>query len=774
MRELLRAALDYARIGWHIFPLLPGRKEPATSHGVKDATIDLFQISRWWSSNPKYNIGLSCGIKSGVYVIDVDLDEEKGINGYETLKSLPTLPQTATQKTPRGGFHAFFKTTNPPANKNNWKPGIDIRGDGYYVLLSPSIHPNGKSYTWYPGRELGKISLAEYPEWMRPAKLIPWAVSFPNGSEISGSNETLDTVRGASAKNVTFYPAREISTSDKLRRASLYLSECDPAVQGCAGHDKLLWAAVALVHGFLLTNEEAFNLLASEYNPRCIPEWDLSSLADRKDFERKVGEARKLKPQHRSGWLLEDEAYIALPEPSAAVSAGALEMIRKHYEDSTKLPIVNPTGVQQVPQCDELEYLQNPPGAVGEVCQWINRTAIKKQPFLSLACTLTFFGSVLGRKVKDRLENRTNLYCMGVAPSSAGKAHGPNQIRKLCEHSGCLDLLGGDEAASDAAIECRLERNPSTLFLWDEIGLLLSYIQSGSNPHVARIVSLLMKLYSSAGSVYKGREYAEEDKQRTVVQPCCCIYGTSTPSRFQEGITLDELQDGWLSRCLVFASIENPPKTRDNCSEQVPPDISDLINLWYHRDTSSHEGEGDIEKFSAFQSRTGSAAGKPPEQMLISATAEAEKLFVALDEESLEIGKANPVLACLWAKTEENARKIALIIACGIEFEKPVITAHIAEYSCRLVRFILTEFVNDTVPRIVSSKVDANKKKILDIISATGKEGCLTRHITRYARWSTRKQRSELLGDLMEGGEVIARPDAGGKGTRFWTVGNSP
>jgi hypothetical protein len=760
MSELLRAALDYARIGWHIFPLLPGRKEPATAHGVKDATIDLFQISRWWSSNPKYNIGLACGAKSGVYVIDVDLDVEKGIDGYATYeakfkKANGELPDTIRQNTPRGGFHAFFRTNDSPANKNNWYPGIDIRGDGYYVLLSPSIHPNGKVYSWVVGHKPGEIPSAEYPDWMRPAKLIPWVLPE---SRIPHAGIT--------------QVARGIQQNDKLRRASLYLSECDPAIQGCGGHDKLLWAAVAMVHGFLLTNEEAYNLLASEYNPRCIPEWDLSSPSDRKDFERKVGEARKLKPQFRSGWLLEDEAYITPPEPSAAVSAGALEMIRKHYEDNTKPAIVNPTGVQQVLQSDELEYLQNPPGVVGEICQWINRTAIKKQPFLSLACTLTFFGSVLGRKVKDRLENRTNLYCMGVAPSSAGKAHAPNQIRKLCEHAGTLDLLGGDEAASDAAIECRLERNPSTLFLWDEIGLLLSYIQSGSNPHVARIVSLLMKLYSSAGSVYKGREYAEEDKQRTVMQPCCCIYGTSTPSRFQEGITLEELQDGWLSRCLVFESIENPPKTRDNCSEQVPPDVSDLINLWYSRDTSSGEGKGDIESFSAFQSRTGSILGKPPEQIVILATTDAEKKFLALDEESLEIGRANPVLACLWAKTEENARKIALIIAAGVEFEKPVITAHIAEYSCRLIRFILTKFVNDTIPRIVSSKVDANKKKILDIIGGTGREGCLTRHITRNARWSTKKQRSELIGDLIEGGEVTVAPDPGGKGTRFWTTEN--
>ncbi len=762
---LLESALKYISIGWHIFPIVPGKKNPLTKSGVNDACCDCDTARLWWKKWPNANIGLACGKKSGVYVIDVDLDEEKGINGYESLKEFPPLPETVKQDTPRGGFHAFYRTDNPPRNKNNFRHGIDIRGDGYYVLLSPSsISDEGRIYSWAKGNSIWERELSGYPDFLRPVKRIPWATK----QQADRNRYALTAV------------AQGFQQNDKLRRASLYLNECDPAVQGCGGHDKLLWAAVAMVHGFLLTNEEAYTLLTGEYNPRCIPEWDLSSPQDLKDFKRKIVEARKLIPQYPKGWLLRDAAYAVAEAPSAEVSAGALEMIRKFYEDKEELigsEPVGPIGIIR-PDCTdaELEYLQNPPGIVGDICRWINRTAIKKQPFLSLACTLTFFGGVVGRKVKDRLENRTNLYCMGVAPSSAGKAHAPNQIRKLCEHAGCLDLLGGDEAASDAAIECRLERNPATLFLWDEIGLLLSYIQSGSNPHVARIVSLLMKLYSAAGTVYKGREYAEEDKQRTIVQPCCCVYGTSTPSRFQEGISLNELQDGWLSRCLVFESDNSPPKTRDNCAEPVPPDISDIINLWCLREISSYKGQGDIESFTAFQSRTGSELAIAPEQMVILATEPAEKIFIDFDNESLRIGNSNQDLACLWAKAEENSRKIALILAAGSEFEKPVITGPIAEYSCRLIRYILTQFINNTVPKIVSSKVDMNKRKILEIIGGYGVAGCTSRQITRLARWSTKKQRNELFGDLIESGEIITATflTSSGGGVRFWTEENFP
>jgi len=745
VNKLLNAALRYARIGWHILPIVPGQKIPASSHGVKDATTNPRQIEAWWSRWPDANIAVACGLNSGIYVIDVDVNIEKGVNGIESLREFPALPETITQNTPRGGFHAFYRTDNPPRNRNNFRPGIDIRGDGYYVVLPPSICSDQGIYSW--GRLVSPWDKepAEYPDAFRPTiKSPPTAPLLP----------------------VT---ATAVYEDDILKRASLYLAECDPAIQGFGGHNSLLWAAVAMVHGFRLSDAEATKLLIEEYNSRCVPEWDLSIPSEHRDFTRKVQEARKLVPQKTPGWLLEDEAYSpALP----AISIDSAAMIRRFQEEQeAKKVIVGPISYStQASRIPELDYLQKPPGLVGDICDWINRTAIKRQPFLSLACTLTFCGTLFGRKVTDHLDNRTNLYCMGIAPSSAGKAHAPNQIRKLCEHAGCLDLLGGDEAASDAAIECRLERNPATLFLWDEIGLLLSYIQSGGNPHVARIVSLLMKLYSSAGTIYKGREYAEAEKQRTIIQPCCSVYGTSTPARFCEGITLDELQDGWLSRCLVFEAFGNPQKTRDNRREPVPADVSDLVNLWSMREVGLKPG--DIESFSSFQSRTGSTLARAPEQILVATTPAAEKAFIEFDNNSVRIGEENPDLMCLWAKAEENARKISLIVAAGLDFESPTNTKETAEYACKLIQYLLTHFINGTVPNIVSSKTDFYKQKILAIIKGTGITGCSKRKITKVARWSNMKQRKDILADLIEGEEVMTRNTNSRGGPLYWTADN--
>lgn len=85
MNDLLDAAIAYAAMGWHIFPCKPLQKVPATLHGVKDATTDPDKIRAWWNRWPEANIGLACGEASGVYVVDVDVDEAKELNGFASM-----------------------------------------------------------------------------------------------------------------------------------------------------------------------------------------------------------------------------------------------------------------------------------------------------------------------------------------------------------------------------------------------------------------------------------------------------------------------------------------------------------------------------------------------------------------------------------------------------------------------------------------------------------------------------------------------------------------
>lgn len=761
MTNLLKYAIWYAAFGWRIFPLQPGKKQPITSHGVKDATTDEAQIRAWWEKWPKANIGLACGGASGVYVIDIDVNADKGIDGFSSLKEFPSLPPTTFQHTPRGGLHAFYYTDNPPANKNNFRPGVDIRGDGYYVVLAPSVLdpydgcPEGGEYKWGEDNLPWECEPVEYPDFMRPTK--PAAKQEVSPVNIAPGTDT-----------------RMRYSNDICRRASCWLARCDPAVQGQGGHDKLFWAAQGMVSGLQLSDSQAYSLLASEYNPRCVPPWDLGNQRDEKDFRRKITEARKNPPRDKPlGWLLNDPDYAQAP----GVEIDTAKLIANHIEKTHQEAAVDSCDYRikkeaqdrdEAARARELEFLIQPTGLLGEICSWINATSMRPQPFLTLGCTLAFLGALYGRKIKDANDGRTNLYCMGVAQSSAGKNNAPKRIRRLCMYADCIDLLGGDNFASDSAIELRVAKRPATIFLVDEIGHLMAHLKSGS-PHHTQIVSLLMRLYSTASDIYLGKEYAEEGKQRTIIEPCCCIYGMATPERFTDGISPKEIQDGWLSRCLMFHSDEYPPKNRG--ARPVPPPESIVTQCaeWWKRGN----GETDGHTYSQFQVKTGELDGAPqfaeapPQQIVVEATPEAERVFIKFDDTLTEFSRINNDAAVMYAKGEENARRVALICAASENASKPEITASIADYACRLIQFLLDSFLRVVVPEIAESQIGKNKRRIVAMINKCGVAGCRHRKITRKTQWTDQRSRNNLIGDLLEAEEIFREPD--GRTFRYWT-----
>ena len=149
-------ALMYAGLGFAVFPLWPRDKRPATENGFKAATTDRQRISDWWDKYPDCNIGIATGAMSGgLVVIDLDIDEDKGINGYEMLKQWQqehgVLPDTWQSITGRGGYHLFYRDAASNKSRTGLYEGVDIRADGGYIVAPPSIHPNGNRYEWEQG-----------------------------------------------------------------------------------------------------------------------------------------------------------------------------------------------------------------------------------------------------------------------------------------------------------------------------------------------------------------------------------------------------------------------------------------------------------------------------------------------------------------------------------------------------------------------------------------------------------------------------------------------
>jgi hypothetical protein len=152
---MLEHALKYARMGRPVFPCALDKK-PLCARGFLDATTDEGLIRSAWAAHPGASIGTPTG--NGSIVIDVD-----GEGGERTIEEasfwLSDLPPTATVRTGRGK-HLWYKTSHAiRCSAGKLGPGLDVRGDGGYVILPPSPHPSGSRYEWE-----SKIPLAELPQ----------------------------------------------------------------------------------------------------------------------------------------------------------------------------------------------------------------------------------------------------------------------------------------------------------------------------------------------------------------------------------------------------------------------------------------------------------------------------------------------------------------------------------------------------------------------------------------------------------------------------------
>jgi hypothetical protein len=154
-RRKERAALELARRGYHVFPCRPHGKEPLTKNGFHDATRDEGQILRWWDRWPDANIGVACG-KSGIVVVDIDAKHGADPREIIDTLSLENFPTVLTGEAPEPsaelpnslegvrGAHVIFRGELPTAKTTI--AGVEIRGDGAYIVVPPSVHPSGVAY----------------------------------------------------------------------------------------------------------------------------------------------------------------------------------------------------------------------------------------------------------------------------------------------------------------------------------------------------------------------------------------------------------------------------------------------------------------------------------------------------------------------------------------------------------------------------------------------------------------------------------------------------
>ena len=170
------AALTYYDKGFSVIPLRPKNKMPIITKWQTYCTTRATrgEIEAWWTETPDANIGIACGPANGRFLFVVDQDVLKDENKTPILNNdgsfkqrgdIQGCPPTASQTSGSGGKQMFYFAPEgyQVQTYTGIRPLVDIRGIGGQVVVPPSIHPNGKEYTWEI-EEIDPVNIVEFPK----------------------------------------------------------------------------------------------------------------------------------------------------------------------------------------------------------------------------------------------------------------------------------------------------------------------------------------------------------------------------------------------------------------------------------------------------------------------------------------------------------------------------------------------------------------------------------------------------------------------------------
>lgn len=722
-----RSVLDAARsyLARNLMPVpIPARSKAPIEKGWQRRRLTDADLALHFGGDG--NIGILLGEPSG-HLVDVDLDCPESIEWASAY-----LPPTAavTGRAAKPGSHWWYRcpgvVTTQFRDPKTGKMMVELRGTGVQTVVGPSIHPDGDVYDMLDGEPTTvEREVLEAGVRALVRKIL----------ELRGHDpDHFDKMKQVSAAPALVPVEQSPETIE--RRAIAYLSHIPGAVSGQGGHRQTFIAAIALVHGFGLDRETALAILLERYNPRCEPPWT------ERELRHKVEDAATKPHRMPFGWLRgaspDRDGVVDLSGLTGTQGLGTEDAMGDIHDGA---PEGDPHPDPHPDPGPIPERLLSVPGFIGKVMAFNLATATRAQPILALAGAIALQSVLAGRKVRDERGNRTNLYIVGVASSGAGKDHARRINKSILAAANLMHLEGNEDLASDAGLVTATVQSPAILFQLDEFGRFLRTTgDARKSPHLHNVVTVLMRLYSSADVVFKSKAYADDRRNQTIDQPCVSLLGTTVPQNFFESLTAESITDGFMARLLVFETDDMPERTWGSVAE-VPEPIVEAAGWWGAYKPGNHAG------------------GSRPQPLVVKATPDAQAVFDAFAARiDIEMRMGNEVALSLWARTEEKACRLALVYACSANREQPEIDAAAAQWACDLSEHLSRRMLHLASRWVTEGAFDARVKRVVRILTDAG--GVMSASdLTRKTQWMSVRERREVMEHLVEAERLSVRTE---------------
>lgn len=744
-------ALQYARIGWHVFPIWgakqnadgiwkcacgaqacnsPG-KHPVSGlvpRGQNDSTINEAKIKEWWTAMPEAGVAVHLA-PSNLMALDID-PRNGGLYSLELLEAKHgPLNSDVTAFTQGGGEHRVF--SHPAQNRLPGKlgPGLDVKLNGY-ICVEPTKGVLG-SYAWEgSSNPLEGAIPSPLPDWLRDL------ISSP-----APSAQGIETI------------VSRFATNEQKK-------ELEDALSHVPSNDRSIWVRFGMAlaplgqEGYALWT--AWSQKSNKYDPvDQIRTWrsffKTKSAATVINFESIFWEAQQ------NGWQ------------NPLAGAGEALPVIKHDEPVRKIKTL-----AAAPEPTESDTQKKSgsgirlPGILGDVQDWVNAGARKPQPEFAIQIALAFGATIAGRKYISNHSNWTAMFFVNMGASGCGKEHAKWSLEKLLHACEMGHLIGPSGYSSDTGVLSSLLDAPNHLTVMDEFGRYLKTAGQSSasmNGRAYGVLTTLMEMWGRANGQAKiqGRSklaLTTIDKKNLaesfVMNPSIILMAMSTPDVFYEAAGMEAVRDGFLNRFMIVETDIGPQKSQKTADMPIPQKIID----WAKR-TRTYSGPVNPDLTPTLY----------PNPTIFEFTDEAENVLSDFEDWCLAkiTEHKNTNLSEMFIRTQEIAMRISLILA--VSCEESEITADHAKIAIRYVRHHTERLVAKLLYSVADSEFRLGANDVLRLITKAGKEGItkavLLSQSRKFKALDHRGQETILKTLNSEGSiEIHEFPRASGRGKK--------
>ncbi|QDP61649.1 MAG: putative bifunctional DNA primase/polymerase [Prokaryotic dsDNA virus sp.] len=387
--------------------------------------------------------------------------------------------------------------------------------------------------------------------------------------------------------------------------------------------------------------------------------------------------------------------------------------------------------------------LPKPEGVLAVIMNYILRNSYIEQPAFAFSASLSLMATLCGRKFEFE-GVAPNLYILNVAPSGAGKNAPQEKIKEALIDSKLEFLLGAGDYVSDASLMDTLPESPVRLDIIDEAGGLLSTVNKGGSPYNTKMADILAELYTSSTSIFLGRQTAVGHKGRSI-RPNVNLLCSTTPRGLSEGVSTTSIEKGLMGRFLIFKGEYNKKARRvENPISLSPKEKDYLTNLAGHSpDEKTDEVAGIKQDITKLQ------ATEKAHELLQKYFEELDSLRTTTDSDN----KLLPIISRLY----QQMLKIAMIHAVSRQFLKKlkiVVDVEDVVFANQTIKYyysVVQEVIGES---IFDNQYENNRNKIVTIIKSTEDKGIAKQELTKKVRHLKKREREEIIEDLIESEEI--------------------